>query len=327
MNPKTSSILIRILLQIAFVAPFAGAQTIDPFYAGSYSLNDLGSVPGVPARYGGLTLQAGSLDTLLIGGTANEAGGGLYSITVTRGAGNHITGFSGVASLIATAPYNDGSFVYAPNGTLLFTQYPINSVGELKPGSVAPDKTVDVSPLGVATSIGSLGFVPAGSPGAGQLKIVSYNASTWYTTSLTPDGSGTYDLTAAHTPVAIGGGPEGFVYVPPASALFPNPSLLISEYDLNDVATYQVDANGDPIVGTRKVLVDGLTGAEGAFIDPLTGDFLFSTFGGGDKIIEVQGFVAPPPAPDQASTMALLFISCTVLFLPIVREQIRGGTV
>jgi hypothetical protein len=37
----------------------------------------------------------------------------------------------------------------------------------------------------------------------------------------------------------------------------------------------------------------GLTGAEGALIDPVTGDFIFSTFGGGDHVIVVRGFSLP----------------------------------
>jgi hypothetical protein len=37
----------------------------------------------------------------------------------------------------------------------------------------------------------------------------------------------------------------------------------------------------------------GLSGAEGAALDPLTGDFLFSTFGGGSRVIEVRGFAVP----------------------------------
>ena len=36
-----------------------------------------------------------------------------------------------------------------------------------------------------------------------------------------------------------------------------------------------------------------VSGAEGAAIDPLTGDFLFSTFGGGNQVIVVQGFLDP----------------------------------
>jgi hypothetical protein len=39
--------------------------------------------------------------------------------------------------------------------------------------------------------------------------------------------------------------------------------------------------------------IKGLSGAEGAFIDPLTGDFLFSTFGSSNQVIRVSGFIAP----------------------------------
>ena len=40
--------------------------------------------------------------------------------------------------------------------------------------------------------------------------------------------------------------------------------------------------------------ITGLSGAEGAFIDPLTGDFLFSTFGG-NRVILVTGFAVSEP--------------------------------
>jgi hypothetical protein len=58
--------------------------------------------------------------------------------------------------------------------------------------------------------------------------------------------------------------------------------------------------------------VTGLSGAEGAFIDPLTGDFIFSTFGGGNHIEEIRGFVAPG-VPDTASTLGLLLLSVALL--------------
>jgi hypothetical protein len=44
----------------------------------------------------------------------------------------------------------------------------------------------------------------------------------------------------------------------------------------------------------------GLTGAFGAMIDPVTGDFLFSTFGETaeeNRIVAVRGFAAPPVEP------------------------------
>ena len=43
--------------------------------------------------------------------------------------------------------------------------------------------------------------------------------------------------------------------------------------------------------------MSGLEGAEGAVIDPITGDFLFSTFGGGDRVVVVSGFAKPLPPP------------------------------
>jgi hypothetical protein len=104
------------------------------------------------------------------------------------------------------------------------------------------------------------------------------------------------------------GSPEGFVYVPLGSSLFGD-SLLVSEYGAGNVATYDVDANGDPIVSSRKLFMSGLTGAEGAMIDPVTGDFLFSTFGGQNHVIVVHGFAAVP----EPASFAVLGAGALVL--------------
>jgi hypothetical protein len=118
-------------------------------------------------------------------------------------------------------------------------------------------------------------------------------------------------------------GPEGFVYVPFGSPQFPNYNILLSDYDANEVTTYQVDANGDPITASRTSFISGLSGAEGAVIDPVTGDFLFSTYGGGDRVIAVQGFAppAPPPPPAAATpvpTMSAYGLVLTALGLLVV---------
>src|SRR5207248_2883202 len=106
----------------------------------------------------------------------------------------------------------------------------------------------------------------------------------------------------------LGGGPEGFVYIKDTNPDFAVDSMLVSEFSAGNVAAYVLDADGNPIVGTRTDFITGLEGAEGAAIDPLTGDFLFSTFGEDvDHLIVVQGFVPPPPpVPEPASLLLVL---------------------
>lgn len=112
---------------------------------------------------------------------------------------------------------------------------------------------------------------------------------------------------------AAGGGPEGEVYVSDANPGFSADSLLVSAYNGGEVDAYQINGNGDPIVGTESVFLSGLIGAEGAVIDPLTGDFLFSTFFGANQLVVVSGFVPPPPVPEPAA-LALFSSALAGLF-------------
>jgi hypothetical protein len=194
---------------------------------------------------------------------------------------------------------------YGPGGVLFYDKWPVNQIGEVKAGSTSEDKTVDASALGIASSTAALSFVPAGYGGSGHLKISSWSGGEFYDVTFAPDGLGTFDLTSATLEAVLPGGPEGFIYVPHGSPLFVGDNLLISEFSAGNVATYKVDSNGDPIVATRQDFVIGLTQAEGALIDPVTGDFLFSTFGtASDSIFEVQGFVAPTPEPGTVALFA-----------------------
>jgi len=314
---KKLGIAYRVVATLAFLGCVslrpALADNIAPGYAGQYTLVELGSIPGVPGNYGGLTLLAANPNDLLIGGSANSSSGAIYEIGVTRDAHNNITGFTGTASLYATAAYIDGGLAYGPGGVLFYTAYPVNTIGEIKPGSTAPDKIVSLSGL-VASSVGSLNFVPAGQPGAGDFKIASYNGGGFYNATLSPDGAGTYNITSASLQSTPGGGPEGFVYVPIGSADFSSPSLLLAQYGAGKVVACQSDADGNPIVATCQDFVQGLSGAEGGFVDPLSGDFLFSTFGGGNKVVEVQGFQATStPEPGSASLFGLALGGVVIL--------------
>jgi PEP-CTERM motif-containing protein len=296
------------------------AQTLGADFAADYTVTDLGSVAGLPPLYGGLTFADNN--TLLIGGNANDAPGRIYSIGVTRDAiTNRITGFSGVATLYRgptsqIGEFNDGGVVFGPGGVLFTSRWPVNELGQTKPGSTDEDKIIDMAALGVADSHAALNFVPSGFGGAGEVKLVSWEGGEWYSATLTPDGLGTFDLTGlvqidldtgTLSIDGLPGGPEGFTYVSGLNPDFLVNSLLLSEFSAGAVAVYAVDANGDPILSSRRTFLDGLEGAEGAVLDPVTGDFLFSTFGGGDRVVLVSGFTEQPPPPvPEPSTYALM---------------------
>ncbi len=314
----------RLAYCLSVAALFAGwhgtvqALTVEGVFAASYTATSLGSIAALPTPYGGLTLKAGDPNTLLIGGAANGASGLIYEIGVTRGAGNHITGFTGTATPFGTTgTYNDGGVAYGPGGVLFTSQWPVNMLGQTKPGNTAEDKVIDLTPLGVASSHAAINFVPTGFGGAGGMKLVSWSGGEWYDATYAPDGFGTFDISAVTQidldPLTaamdnLPGGPEGFVYIAAGNAGFAVNSLLVSDYSAGRVSAYELDANGNPLVTTRRDFISGLAGAEGAAIDPLTGDFLFSTFGGLNEVIVVQGFLVPEPptgAPEPA-TLALL---------------------
>jgi len=281
---------ISLALALATTASLS-AQTIQPPYNSVYGYTDLGSVPGVPSAYGGVTFKRNDSSKLLIGGAANGPSGAIYEISVTRDLTGRLTGFSGTATQVSTAPYIDGGLCYAPNGVLMFATYPTNELGQIEPASTAPDRTIALSGVGITGTTGTLNFVPTGFPGAGQLKIATYGGSNFYGCTIAPDGNGTYDVTLVNGPVQIGGGPEGLLYVPPGSALIPDYQyVLINEYGSGTVVLYQLDSVGNPIPTSRTVFLNGLGGAEGACTDPVTGALVFSTFGGGDRIVSVEGF-------------------------------------
>ncbi len=267
---------------------------IDPAFAADYTCFDLGPVPGVPnaMKYGGLTLGNESCsDTLIIGGDANLPTGKLYAIKVKRDATGHVAGFEGTGAVHADAPFNDGGVAWGPGGVLFITRWPSNELQLTKPGSRIADKTIALTGLGVVHASASLGFVPAGLPGASALKLVTWSSGRWYTLAFAPDGMGTFNVTAARPGVTLPGGPEGFVYVAAGSPRFDRHALLVSEWTANNISTYTIDDGGDPVIASRRSFMTGLSGAEGAYREPATGDFFFSTWGQDeDRVIVVRGF-------------------------------------
>ena len=163
-------IAVVAAMEVRPPGPAQAAVTVQAPFNASYTFFSLGSVPGLPTSYGGLTILPSNTNKLLIGGSANSAGGRIYSIDLVRDGSNHITGFSGTASIYSWGAYNDGTVLFGPGGVLFVTEYSVNKIGELKPGvpnTSAYDKDVGLTALGVGAagdSVGSLNFVPAGFP-------------------------------------------------------------------------------------------------------------------------------------------------------------------
>jgi hypothetical protein len=273
------------------------AEHIPP-YDQSYTCLDLGQDANIPPKWGGLTTLADDPSTLLIGGSANTETGMLYRRGILRDAQCHIVGFTDQpATLHSEAAYNDGGVVYGPGGVLFLARWPVNQLGFMKPGSTVTDKIIDTNALGIGYSLAALNFIPTGFDGAGGLRLVSWPEGQWYSADYAADATGTYDITNVTQPTTVVGGPEGFVYIAAGNAQFPKNGMLISEWTANNIAAYEVDAGGNPVPTTRKDFVLGLTGAEGAFLDPLSGDFLFSTFAEVNRVIAIRGFKPPPEIP------------------------------
>lgn len=289
----------RTLIAVTAVAIAVGGSTALAATLGAdfsdYTVLDLGPIDGVPPPYGGLTLKADDPNILLIGGAANELEGAIYQVELTRDGDGKITGFAGPATLFARAPYIDGGLDYFPGTQVLaYTGWPTNEIGQILPGSDVPDRIDVVTPLGIESSVGSLGFTPAFAPGAGQLRVLSYDGGGFYTVPYELDavaGDGTYQLGSAVLGPVLGGGPEGILYVPPGSPGFTGDNALVAKYDDGVVSAYEVDASGVIVAATVRTFLDGLDGAEGAFLDPDSGQFLFSTFGTDeDRVFAVSGF-------------------------------------
>jgi hypothetical protein len=96
-------------------------------------------------------------------------------VTVTRGAGDHITGFATTPQQFASVGSSPpaGGLLFAPNGTLLFT-YPNNGnvIGEIAPGS-STLATNAVVPGISSNRVSGLALIPSGFTGSGTVFISS----------------------------------------------------------------------------------------------------------------------------------------------------------
>ena len=281
--------------------PAGSEATLAAAYAPLYRVFDLGVVPGIPGtgHLGGCVLDASDPNRLLVAGDSETDLGALYAIQLVRGPCGHIVGFSGSAQRVATTPNVDANLLWGPGSVLLYSQWPVDHLGQLLAGGSAPASDVDLYPLGVTRgSVSGLGFVPPPLGAAGQLRTLTWSDGAWY--HLTLSGSAPpWTVSSPLDVTTLPNGPGGFAYVPAGSPGFAAQSLIVAEWSVDSVATYAVDDAGDPVVATRHDFFTAFPRPWGAYFEPKTGDFLFLTWSEPpDRVFVVQGFVEPPPPPD-----------------------------
>jgi hypothetical protein len=273
-------------------------------YAPHYTVYDLGPVPGVPNPLGGATVHITDDDTLLIGGNSENGSGAIYEIGVTRNGCGHITGWNGTATQHAATPYVDANLVYVNSQLMLYTQWPMATLSQLPVGASASARDTDLRTVGLPSGDsgpGGLGIVPPGLAGAGGLRMVTWPGGYWLHVDTTPD-NGLLGITGVTQTATIANNPGGFAYVPAGSPGFTQQAIIVAEWVATDpsqdrVAVYDADAQGDPIVATRREFMTRFPRPWGAYFEPLTGDYLFLSWGaaGTDRVYVVQGFAPPPP--------------------------------
>ena len=277
---------------------------LAPPFDALYSVYDLGPVPGVPNPLGGAVIDAADASHLLIAGASERPEGAIYRIGVTRDACGHIVGWSGTATQVATTPYVDANLVYVRSDLLVYTEWPQFNLSQLPAGATAPAMTTDLRTVGLPSTgdqgPGGVGLVPPGLAAAGQLRLVTWPAGAWVHATTTAAGNllSVQSVTQTRT---LPNNPGGFAYVPAGSPGFAAQSMIVAEWRQSGqaddrVAVYEVDAQGDPVVATRREFMSAFPRPWGAYFEPVTGDYLFLSWGlGVDRVYVVQGFVPPPP--------------------------------
>jgi hypothetical protein len=295
----------RMHVALAAIAPMACAALVaaqavlSPPFDTDYAITSLGPPVGAPSYFGGMAIKHDDPNTLLLVTGTGFTTGAIYSVPLTRDGDGHITGFAGDAVFYAAATQNDG-MAYGPDNVLFVATYPSTNLHQIRPGSSTPDRTDSLTALGIPTATGAVNFVPASHPGAGRMKVAVYSSSRWFDVAIEPDGIGTFTPVSATEVFGsqLSGGIESFIYVPLEHPQFPNPSLVITKFNTSEVYAYDVDENGDPIPATERLFIDNLSGAEGATLDPTTGDFLFGVYALNGNIIRVSRVTEDPCRAD-----------------------------
>ncbi|MGB5694764.1 MAG: hypothetical protein WBM46_03850 [Polyangiales bacterium] len=300
--------------------PIVTAALLPASLAGALELEDAdrfevvntwsGASVGVPGRLGAMMFSQDG-NTLYVVGNAEGSDSAVYAVIVRRDAATNKVTDLGPAE--TTTMLFAGSLVgldtgleIGPDGTLFYTYWDANHIGE-RPGGFGGDETLyDMATVGVPTSVAGLTFSPHSqdpNSGFGQMQVSSWQGDNIYNIPLMPAGAGLFEPGTAVLFVGLPQQGTGAIqYVP--SGLFEG-DLMYVNWDFGEIRVLEIDAatglpidadSGEPTLGTtnpvdQRFAYDMGVGPWGLEFDRASGDFFVATYEGEptNSIIQFSG--------------------------------------
>jgi hypothetical protein len=303
-------------------------HVLAPEFESLYEVFDLGTIPGVgDARLGGCALKPGDDSKLLFVWDSERPTSSIAEIGIARDKCGHIASFVGTAKALVTIPYADANIVVNSDGNLLVSQYPSAKITQVdsKTWTVTDSwsLTPTIAPVSEPwdpsmESPGGLNLVPSSIAKAPMVRALTYPLGSWLRIDVSnkPGNPGLFNFDKVEkSGVALPNAPGGFAYIPPGSPGFSKPGILVTEWlrgdpktftspltkyvpETEEIPAYDLDEAGDPMVASRRVFFSAFYRPWGAYFEPVTGDYMFLSWGTSpDHIVQVRGFAKPAPPP------------------------------
>lgn len=288
---------------------------------------------GIPGPLAGLLFSADG-NLLYVVGASETATSALYGVPVTRDptTGN-VTDLGPAAAVTkvfdgtAATPGLDAGFEIGPGGTLFYTYWSSNRLGERPGGGAGAETQFNMGTVGVPSSVAGMTFSPHRTDpgtGFGMMQVSSWQGANLYEVPLTSAGAGIFTPGAVTLFVTLPQQGTGAIQYVPSGPLAGN--LMYVNYNFGEVRLLTIDAatglpvdktSGLPTLGTTNPtdsrFASGLgVGPWGLEFDPRTNDFFVATFRGdpANSIVQIGGAGFPPP-PTASTTTTTTTITTT----------------
>lgn len=269
-----------------------------------------GAALGLPSPLGGMLFSADGKTLYVVGGS-EQISGGLYAVPVQRDSITQVVTNLGPATnvtlVFACDPNTrglDAGWELGPGGTLFYTYWPANVLGERPGGFTGTETRYNMGDVALPSSIAGLTFSPHltdTNTGFALLQCSTWQGAGLFNLSLTPKGGGLFQPTSADQFVTLPRQGTGAIQYFPSGPL--RGHILYVNWDYGEVMVLFMDpktgmafdaVTGLPTHGTANPIVTRIAhdlgvGPWGLEFDPLTLDFFIATWAGdpGNSIIQI----------------------------------------